>query len=344
MAQNKKIRVGINGFGRIGRAAFKVGLGKPEVEFVAINDLTSPEVLATLLKYDTAYGKFEGEISFDKDNIVVNGVKIPIIAEKDPSLLPWKKMEVDVVIESTGRFTKDGAAAAHIKAGAKRVVISAPAKGGNVPTVLLGVNHDRYGNQEVISNASCTTNCISPVIHVLHQSFGVQKAMMNTVHSYTAEQNLVDGPPPGGHADDLRRARAAAQNMVPTTTGAAIATTEAITDLKGVFDGIAIRVPTIVGSLANIVAVVKKPVTVEEVNKAFEEAAVTKFYQGILEVNRDPIVSSDIVGTSASTIVDLPFTRVIGGDLVSILAWYDNEWGYSNRLIEEVILVGKTLQ
>lgn len=338
-----KIRIAINGFGRIGRSVFKAGLNKPEVEFVAVNDLTSPQVLATLLKYDTAYGKFQGEISFDDKHIIVNGKPIPVIAEKEPKNLPWKSMGVDVVIESTGRFVKDGAAAAHIDAGAKRVVISAPAKGGNVRTYLLGVNHDRYGKELVISNASCTTNCISPVIHVLHQAFGVQKAMMNTVHSYTAEQNLVDGPPPGGHSDDLRRARAAAQNMVPTTTGAAIATTEALPDLTGIFDGIAIRVPTIVGSLANIVAVLKKPATVEDVNKAFREAAAAPFYQNILAVNDEPIVSSDIIGSSYSAIVDLPFTRVVGGDLVSVLAWYDNEWGYSNRLIEEVILVGKTV-
>ncbi len=340
---NQKIRVAINGFGRIGRNAFKIGLGYDQIEVVAINDLTSPEVLATLLKYDTNYGKYDREVGFDENHLIVAGQPIPVLAEKDPSLLPWRKMKVDVVIECTGRFTKDGAARAHLQAGAKRVVISAPAKGGDVKTYLLGVNSDAYAGEDVVSNASCTTNCISPVINVLHTAFGVSKAFMNTVHSYTAEQNLVDGPPPGGHADDLRRARAAAQNIVPTTTGAAISTTEAISELKGAFDGIALRVPTAVGSIANIVALLKKPVTVEAVNQAFVEAAGHPFYKNILVVNREPIVSADIVGSTASAIVDLPFTRVVGGDLVSVLAWYDNEWGYSNRLIEEVVLVGKTL-
>jgi glyceraldehyde 3-phosphate dehydrogenase len=344
MEEQKKIRVAINGFGRIGRAAFKIGLDKPNIEFVAINDLTEPKVLASLLKYDTAYGRFGRPISFDEKNIIVDGQSIPVIAEKDPAQLPWKDLNVDVVIESTGRFVKDGAARAHLEAGAKRVVISAPAKGGNVETFLFGVNHDRYGKQEIISNASCTTNCISPVINVLYSAFGVSKALMDTVHSYTAEQNLVDGPPPGGHAEDLRRARAAAQNIVPTTTGAAIATTEVIPELAGVFDGVSLRVPTITGSIANIVAVLKRPVTVEEVQNAFKEAAEQPFYKGILEVSDEPLVSSDIRGTTASAIVDLPFIRVVGGDLVSVLAWYDNEWGYSNRLVEQVELVGKSIE
>jgi len=340
---DKKVRVAINGFGRIGRAAFKIGLSKSEIEFVAINDLGSPKVLATLLQFDTAYGKFDKNISSDEKNIIVEGKNIPVLAEKEPAKLPWKDLNVDVVIESTGRFVKDGAARAHIEAGAKRVVLSAPAKGGDIKTYLLGVNQDKYSTEEVVSNASCTTNCISPVINVLHSKFGVVKALMDTVHSYTAEQNLVDGPPPGGHADDMRRARAAAQNIVPTTTGAAIAVSEVIPELQGVFDGVAIRVPTLTGSLSNIVAVLKKTVTVEEINNAFKEAAEHPFYKGILIANEDPIVSSDIVGSTASAIVDLPFTRVVGGDLVSVLAWYDNEWGYSNRLVEQVINVGQSV-
>lgn len=336
-----KIRVAINGFGRIGRTAFKIGWKKSEIDFVAVNDLTENEVLASLLKYDTVYGKFDKEVKFDDRHIIVEDGKIPVLSEKDPSKLPWKKMNVDVVIESTGRFVKDGAAKDHLKAGAKRVVLSAPAEGsGGVKTYLLGVNHDKYSDEGLISNASCTTNCISPIINVLHSVFGVSKAFMNTVHSYTSSQNLVDGPPRGG---DLRRARAAAENIIPTTTGAAIATTEAIPELEGAFDGMAMRVPTPSGSISNIVAVLKRPTTVEEVNKAFTEASTQPFYKGVLEVTEEPLVSRDIIGSTASAIVDLPFTKVIGGDLVSILAWYDNEWGYSNRLIEEVVMVGKSL-
>src|SRR3989338_11014736 len=282
---SKKIRVAINGFGRIGRSAFKIALTKPEIEIVAINDLSNPQVLATLLKYDSAYGRYDKEVTYDEHSIIVGGNQVKLTAEKDPAMLPWKKMDVDVVIESTGRFTKDGAARAHLQAGAKRVVISAPAKGGDVRTFLFGVNQDKYSSEDVISNASCTTNCISPVINVLHSAFGISKALMDTIHSYTAEQNLADGAPPGGHANDLRRARAAAQNIVPTTTGAAVATTEVIPELAGVFDGVAIRVPTITGSLSNIVALLKKPVTTEEVNAAFVEASKQPFYKGILEVS-----------------------------------------------------------
>jgi glyceraldehyde 3-phosphate dehydrogenase len=341
MTQGKKVRVAINGFGRIGRQAFKIALEKSDIEVVAINDLTSPEVLAHLLKYDTNYGRYARTVSHDETNVIVDGVKYPVLTEKDPAMLPWAKMAVDVVIESTGRFTDSEKAGAHIKAGARHVVISAPAKDeGVTPTIVLGVNQDAYNGQPIVSNASCTTNCITPVMSVLHGKFGIEKAFMTTIHSYTAEQNLIDGPPPGGKSNDLRRARAAAANIIPTTTGAAISATQAIPDLKGKFDGLAIRVPTTVGSLSDFTLLLKKSSTKEEINKAFTDAAETPLYKGYLEVTTEPIVSSDIIGNPASCIVDLSLTQVIDGNFVKVIAWYDNEFGYSNRLVEEVLLVG----
>lgn len=339
-----KTKLAINGFGRIGRQAFKIALQKPELEIVAINDLTSPEALAGLLKYDSNYGKYLEQVDFDEKHVIVGGKKFPVYAEKDPSLLPWKDLAVDVVIESTGRFTDSEKAGAHLSAGAKRVIISAPAKDeGMTKTFVLGVNDDKYSDEAIISNASCTTNCIAPVAHVLHTKFGIKKAMMTTIHSYTAEQNLVDGPPPGGHSNDMRRARAAAVNIVPTTTGAAISATETIPALKGLFDGMAIRVPTPVGSLSDFTVLLAKETTAEEVNKAFEEAASHPLYKDRIAVTNDPIVSSDIVGNPASAIVDLSLTKVVGGDMVKVIAWYDNEFGYSNRLVEQSVLVGQTL-
>jgi glyceraldehyde 3-phosphate dehydrogenase len=340
-SSSKKVKVGINGFGRIGRQAFKIALEKPELEVVAINDLTSPEVLAHLLKYDSNYGRYHHDVSFTENSIVVDGKNYPIYTEKDPAMLPWGKLEVNVVIESTGRFTDSEKASAHIKAGAKHVVLSAPAKDeGITPTIVLGVNEKDYTGQPIISNASCTTNCITPVMSVLHSKFGIEKALMSTIHSYTAEQNLVDGPPPGGKSNDLRRARAAAVNIIPTTTGAAISATQAIPDLKGKFDGIAFRVPTPVGSLSDFSLVLKRNVTREEINQAFTEASQMDMYKGILEVSNEQLVLSDIVENPASAIVDLSLTQVVGGNLVKVVAWYDNEFGYSNRLVEEVILVG----
>lgn len=337
-----KIKLGINGFGRIGRQAFKIALEKKEIEIVAINDLTSPQVLAHLLKYDSNYGLYHREVSADETNIIVDGKKIQVIAEKDPALLPWGKLGVDVVIESTGRFTDSEKAGAHLKAGAKKVIISAPAKDAGVTkTFVLSVNDDKYSGETIVSNASCTTNCITPVAQILHEKFGIKKVMMTTVHSYTAEQNLVDGPPPGGHSTDLRRARAAAQNIVPTSTGATIAATEAIPALKGLFHGLSIRVPTPVGSLSDFVALVGKPTSREEVNQVFIDAAKSPRFKGILSVSNEPLVSSDIVGNPSSAIVDLELTQVLDGDFVKIVVWYDNEFGYSNRLVEEVILVGK---
>ncbi len=336
MAQ--KIRVAINGFGRIGRAAFKIALTKPDLEVVAINDLTDAETLAHLLKYDTVYGRYHKTISHDEHNIIVDNVAYPVTALKDPIELPWQKVGVDVVLECTGHLTKDKAAAAHIQAGAKRVIVSAPTKGGGTQTYLLGVNASDYKGDEVISNASCTTNCVAPVAAVLHDAFGIAKAAMTTVHAYTAEQNLVDGPTPPLHKD-LRRARAAAANIVPTTTGAAISTTEVIPELKGLFDGLALRVPVTVGSLTDFTLLLKKKVTVEQVNDAFKKAVANPLYRGVLEVTEEPIVSSDIVGNPHSAIVDLSLTKVIDGDLVKVIAWYDNEWGYANRLVEQISYV-----
>lgn len=339
------IKVGINGFGRIGRQAFKLALEKPELEVVGINDLTSPDVLAHLLKYDSNYGKYDHEISSDESHVIVDGKSYLISAEKEPANLPWGKLGVDVVIESTGRFTDSEKASAHLTAGAKRVIISAPAKDeGITKTFVLGVNEDKYNGEAITSNASCTTNCIAPVAAVLHAKFGISKVMMTTIHSYTAEQNLVDGPPPGGKSNDLRRARAAAVNIIPTTTGAAISATQVIPELKGLFNGLSLRVPTPVGSLSDFAILLKKKVTVEEVNEAFIEASNNPMYKGILVTTNEPLVSSDIVGNPASAIVDLSLTQVIDGDFVKVIAWYDNEFGYSNRLVEQVIMVGKSVK
>src|SRR3989344_1054560 len=317
------VTIAINGFGRIGRQAFKVAMSKKDVKVVAINDLTDTKTLAHLLKYDTAYGQYDKEVIFDEKNLVVAGKKIPVFAEKDPKSLPWGKLKVDVVLECTGRFTKKEDAELHIAAGAEKVIVSAPAKGG-VPTYVMAVNSEKVKGErsKVINNASCTTNCISPVMAVLEEEFGIEKAMMTTVHGYTADQNLQDGP-----HKDLRRARAAAQNIVPTTTGAALATTEAIPVLAGKFDGLAIRVPVPTVSLSDITAVLKKTVTKEAINQALEKAAASARFKGILLCTNEPLVSSDFVGNTASSIVDLSLTNVVGGNLVKVVAWYDNEVG-----------------
>lgn len=334
-----KTRLAINGFGRIGRAAFKIAFERDDVEIVALNDLTDNETLAHLLKYDSVYGKYQHEVSADDVGITVSGQHIQILSEPDPTKLPWGNEKVDVVIESTGRFVKPEDARAHIKAGAKKVVISAPAKGEGAETIVLGVNDgDLNEAGDVISNASCTTNCITPPATVIQRAFGIEKAMMTTIHSYTADQNLMDGP-----HKDLRRARSAALNIVPTTTGAARAASLALPELKGIFDGVAMRVPTPVGSLSDFTFLLKKSVTVDQVNAAFREAAEQPFFRGILAVTDEPIVSSDIVGDSHSSIVDLSLTQVVGGNMVKVVAWYDNEWGYSNRLVELVADIGKIL-
>jgi len=327
------MNIAINGFGRIGRATFKAFLEKRiKVSVVAINDLTDTRTLAHLLKYDTAYGICNKSISYTKDSIIVSGKKYKILAERDPSQLPWQEMKVDIVIESTGIFRKREQAALHLKAGAKKVIISAPAKTDNIKTIVLGVNEDKIKkNDKIINMASCTTNCLAPVTDIIRQNFGIQKAIMTTIHSYTADQNIVDGP-----HKDLRRARAAAANIVPTTTGAAIATTKTIPTLKGKFDGMAVRVPTLVGSICDIVFVTNKKVNEPKVNQALKKAARSARLKNIIAVTDELIVSSDIVGNPASAIIDLSLTKVIQGNLVKVVAWYDNEWGYSNRLVDLV--------
>lgn len=334
------IRVAINGFGRIGRNTLKAALDqKLKLDFVAVNDLTDTKTLAHLLQYDTSYGRYDKKVEYDNTNIIVDGKKIRVLAEKDPSKLPWKELKIDVVIESTGRFTNKEDMTLHLEAGAKRVVLSAPAKGGGVPTYVLGVNAEEMKGEALINNASCTTNCLAPVANVMHDTFGIAKAVMSTVHGYTADQNLQDGP-----HKDLRRARAAAANIVPTTTGAAIATTEAIPELQGLFDGIALRVPVPVISLCDFTFLLKKKVTATEVNAAFTGATTHPFYKGILAVTNDPLVSSDFIKNPYSAIVDLSLTKVIDGDLVKVIAWYDNEWGYSCRLAEMVERVGRSIE
>lgn len=339
---SKPIRLAINGFGRIGRNAFKVALTKPELEVVAINDLGSLEVMAHLLKHDTAYGLYPHEVKASAGWLTVDDKKIKFLSVKEAEQLPWKDLDIDVVLESTGRFTTDGSAKVHIQAGAKRVIVSAPTRGGDIKTYLLGVNADENHGDGVFSNASCTTNCVAPVTKVMLKEFGIQKATMTTVHSYTAEQNLVDGPVPPMHPD-LRRARAAAQNIVPTTSGAAISTGEVLPELKGLFDGYALRVPTIVVSYTDFTFLTKKKTTMAAVNAAFKKAAASPALKGILEVTEEPLVSSDFKGNPASAIVDLGLTNVIDGDLVKVAAWYDNEWGYSNRYVEQAIAVGQAL-
>lgn len=337
------LRVAINGFGRIGRNAFKVATEKhtDAIEIVGINDLTSPAVLAHLLKYDSAYGVWSLEVSSDETNIIVNGKKYKVYEEKEPTKLPWKELNVDVVIESTGRFANAEGMSQHLTAGAKKVILSAPAKGEGVETLVLGVNAHNYKGEQLVNNASCTTNCIAPVMAIMEEAFGVEKALMTTVHGVTAEQNLVDGPPPGGKSNDLRRARAAYVNIIPTSTGAAIATTEAIPALKGLFDGRALRVPVITGSITDITFVLKKKTTVPKVNQAIKKACSDPKWKGIVAWSEGALVSTDIIGRSESAIVDLPLTQVVDGDLVKVFAWYDNEYGYANRLIEQVINVGK---
>jgi len=332
------LRVAINGFGRIGRGVFKAAIEKKsKFTVVAVNDLTEPDNLAYLLKYDTIYGQWLGhKVRSTKSAIIVDGNKIPVYAQKDPAELPWKDLKIDVVIESTGFFTKSEGAKLHLKAGAKRVIISAPGKSDDIKTFVRAVNDKKLGKQKIISNASCTTNCTSPVMAVLENAFGIKKAMLNTIHSYTATQKLVDGP----HPKDFRRGRAAAQNMVPTSTGAAIATTKTLPKLEGKFDGMAVRVPVITDSLSDITAVLKKKVTVEQVNNAFLKAEKNPIYKGVLEIATDPLVSTDIIGNPASAVVDIAMTRVVDGDLVKILAWYDNEKGYSCRLAEMVEKMG----
>lgn len=334
-----KVKVAINGFGRIGRNAFKIAFERSDIEIVAVNDLTDTKTLAYLLKYDSNYGTYQHNVTSDDTHIIVKDQPITVLAEKDPAALPWKDLGVDLVIESTGFFTDKEGASKHIQAGAKRVVISGPTKSDGVDTIVLGANEDKIaGATEVISNASCTTNSLGMVMAILDAEFGVEKSLLTTVHSYTASQALQDAP-----KKDLREGRNAAENIVPTSTGAAIAVTKALPGLVGKFDGISMRVPTPVVSISDITALLSRDVTVDIVNAAFKKAAADPFYQGILAVSDEPLVSRDYIGNSHSGTVDLPLTRVVGGNLIKVCVWYDNEWGYSNRLVELVADVGKSL-
>ena len=331
------IKLAINGFGRIGRNAFKIAFERRDVKIVAINDLTDTKTLAHLLKHDSSYGTYDRDVKFDEENLIVDGEKIRVFSEKEPKNLPWGEYQVDVVIESTGFFTDPKKAADHLEAGARKVVISAPAKGEGAKTIVIGVNEDTVTEDDkILSNASCTTNCIAPAMKVLEDNFGIEKALMTTVHSYTASQRILDAP-----AKDLREARAAAENIVPTSTGASKAAALTIPALKGKFDGLSIRVPTPVVSLSDITAVLKRDTTIEELQEIFKKAAKEPFYEGILGVSEEPLVSIDYRGNSHSSIVDLPLINVVGGNLVKIVAWYDNEWGYSNRLVELASDFGK---
>jgi len=324
------MNIAINGFGRIGRAALKSILDKNWLKIVAINDLTDTNTLAHLIKYDSCYGKFKKSVNCTKDSLIIDNIKYKVYAEKEPLKLPWKELGVDIVIESTGKFTKKEDAELHIKAGAKKVIISAPAKSDDIKTFVLGVNEEKLGkNDKIISMASCTTNCLAPITEVIRKNFGIKKAIMSTVHSYTADQNLVDGP-----HKDLRRARAAALNIIPTSTGAAKAVTKTIPSLSGKFDGLALRVPTPVGSLCDITFITNKKVDEKSINNALIKASKQANLKNIIEVSNEPLVSIDIVGNPHSTIVDLSLTKIIEGDLVKIIAWYDNEWGYSCRLAD----------
>lgn len=332
------LNLAINGFGRIGRQVFKIAFENKNIKIVGINDLTDTKTLAHLLKHDTAYGNYGKEVSFDEKNVIVAGKKFPVFAEKDPGALPWGKLKVDVVLECTGRFRDAESAGMHLKAGAKKVIISAPGKGRDIPTYVRGVNCGKVKGEKakIINNASCTTNCIAPVMAVLDEKFGIEKGMMSTVHGYTSDQNLQDGP-----HKDLRRARAAAENIVPTSTGAAKAVGEVKTNLQGIFDGVAFRVPVPTCSLSDITVVLKKNVTKEEINKVLVEASKTARFKGILFCTEEPLVSADYVGNTYSSIVDLPLTNVVGGNLVKVVAWYDNEVGYSHRLVEMAELFAK---
>lgn len=336
------MKIAINGFGRIGRTFFRQAFGYKDIEVVAINDLTDVKLLAYLLKYDSVYGKYEKTVETVQENgqafLVVEGEKVLSLTEKDPENLPWAKLGIDVVVESTGVFASEEGGQKHIKAGAKYAIISAPVK-GDVPHVLIGTNTQDLSKGKIISNASCTTNCIGPVAAVMSEDPGIEKALLTTVHAYTATQALVDGP-----QKEPDRSRAAAINIIPTSTGAAEATAKAIPELTGLFTGVAIRVPVPAGSIIDFTFIAKRDVTVEEINGIFEKAAAEPRWQGILEVTREPFVSSDIVGTTAAAIVDLNYTRVVGGNLVKVFAWYDNEWAYSAMMLREVIEVGKLLK
>ncbi|MES2023683.1 MAG: type I glyceraldehyde-3-phosphate dehydrogenase [Patescibacteria group bacterium] len=335
------IKVGINGFGRIGRAFLKLSFERNDIEVVAINDLGSIEALTYLLKYDTVYGNWTHDVKHDAGNIIIDGRPVRFISEKDTTKLPWKELNIDVVVESTGLFTSFDKAKFHIDQGARKVVISAPSKGGegtvHGETILMGVNEEKFGTCDVTSNASCTTNAASPLIAILHDAIGIEKALLNTVHGYTATQALVDGP----SKKDLREGRAAAQNIIPSSTGAAIAVTEAFPVLKNLFDGISVRVPVPAGSIVDITFIAKRDTTAVEVNDILKKAAGMDRWKNIFSTTEEPLVSSDILGNAHGCIADLPLTRVVGGNLVKVMGWYDNEMGYTHTLIDHVIKTGQ---
>jgi glyceraldehyde 3-phosphate dehydrogenase len=340
----QKIRVAINGFGRIGRAFLKIAWEHPDIEIVAVNDLGSVESLAYLLKYDTVYRNWHHDVGHSLTDIVIDDTPVKFLSEKDSTKLPWKALNVDVVVESTGLFTSFDKAKFHLDQGAKKVVITAPAKDDDGSTkgetILLGVNEEKFGTCDITSNASCTTNAASPLIAILHEALGIEKAILNTVHGYTASQALVDGP----SKKDLREGRAAAQNIVPSSTGAAIAVTKAFPELVGLFDGISIRVPVPAGSIVDITFISKKNTTAEEVNNILKKAALDPHWNTIFTVTEDPLVSSDILGSSYGSIADLAMTRVVGGNLVKVMGWYDNEMGYTHTLVEHVLKTGQTIK
>jgi len=342
--KNKKIKVGINGFGRIGRAFLKVAWDRKDIEIVAVNDLGDVANMAYLLKHDTVYRNWEHSVETKGQEIIIDGKKVKVLAEKDPSMLPWKDLKVDVVVESTGLFTTYDKANAHIKAGAKKVVISAPAKEGdgtvNGETILLSINEEKFGTSDITSNASCTTNAASPLIGILDEALGIEKAILNTVHGYTASQGIVDGP----NKKDFREGRAAAQNIVPSSTGATIAVTKAFPKLAGLFDGISMRVPVPAGSIVDITFISKKQTSAEEVNEILKKASQDKKWEKVFAITEDDLVSSDILGESHASIADLKMTRVVGGNLVKVLGWYDNEMGYTYTLVDHVIKTGNTIK
>lgn len=334
------VRIAINGFGRIGRGFTRAIHGRPEFELVAINDLAPVENLAYLLKYDTVYGRAAFNVALADGALLIDGKKVILTQEKDPARLPWKEHSIDVVVESTGFFTDGAKAKAHLDAGAKRVVISAPGKGEGVDTILLGANEEKFDSAgPITSNASCTTNGVSPIIGILDAAVGIERALLNTTHAYTASQGIVDGVAP----DDFRRGRAGAQNLGPSSTGAAKATAIAYPQMKGKFDGIAVRVPVPSGSIADVTFVSKRPTSVEEINAALKAAAATDRWKRVFSVSEEPLVSSDILGLPYGSIADLTMTRVVDGTLVKVLAWYDNEMGYVHTLVEHVAEVAKRL-
>lgn len=349
--ETRKIKVAINGFGRIGRAVLKIAWQRDDIEIVAVNDLGSIDSLSYLLRYDTVYGKWKHDVKIEKTQnemgesyLIVDNKKIKYLSEKDTTKLPWRDLDIDVVVESTGIFTSFDKAKFHLDCGAKKVVISAPSKGAESTnhgeTILLGINEEKFGTCDITSNASCTTNAASPIIAIMHESIGIEKAILNTVHGYTATQALVDGP----SKKDLREGRAAACNIIPSSTGAAIAVTEAFPVLKGLFDGISIRVPVPAGSIVDITFISKRETTKEEVNEILEKASKDERWQKLFTITNEPLVSSDILSESYACIADLEMTRVVGGNLVKVLGWYDNEMGYTHTLVDHVIKTGQSIK